>query len=170
MGPTSPGLRSNASGKSEALTKPHQTSEVWSDSPRGHEPPQTRLGRGVAPQSPLRSPDCSARSFEAPPCMTTPSDLDPVLSPHEDEKRRVTTETDPEPKHQVRCRFRSPSLVTEAARFTLSRWRHGFKSRWDYFQGLIRTRREKRGAKTSGNSPLGRSSGPSRRRPRAPPD
>jgi len=37
MEPTNPGLRSNASGAIGGADKPHQASEVLSDSPRGHD-------------------------------------------------------------------------------------------------------------------------------------
>jgi hypothetical protein len=57
---------------------------------------------------------------------------DPVSIPHDIEKRRVTTGTDPEPDPQVNGLIPLPPQVTGSARPNLSRWRHGFKSRWDY--------------------------------------
>jgi hypothetical protein len=55
-----------------------------------------------------------------------------VSIPHDIEKRRVTTGTDPEPDPQVNGLIPLPPQVTGSARPNLSRWRHGFKSRWDY--------------------------------------
>jgi hypothetical protein len=53
----------------------------------------------------------------------------------------VTTESNPELKPQVSGRFRPGAQFTKSSRVTLSRWRHGFKSRWDY------------GAKHAGHGP-----------------
>src|SRR6266545_3363804 len=71
----------------------------------------------------------SARSWSLP-CMTALTAWSFI--PRDNEKRGVPTQTDPEPKHEVSAPSRSPPLVRESAGFTLSRWRHGFKSRWDY--------------------------------------
>src|SRR6266511_2412779 len=63
---------------------------------------------------------------------SAPPPSDPVSIPQDIEKRGVTTGTDPEPYPQVNGPFRPPLQVMEPARLNLSRWRHGFKSRWDY--------------------------------------
>src|SRR6266540_3822106 len=83
----------------------------------------------------------SARSWSLP-CMTALTAWSFI--PRDNEKRGVPTQTDPEPKHEVSAPSRSPPLVRESAGFTLSRWRHGFKSRWDYqsVQNPNRVRRE----------------------------
>ena len=52
--------------------------------------------------------------------------------PHDIEKRRVTTGTDPEPNPQVNSLISLPPQVTGSAQLNLSRWRHGFEPRWDY--------------------------------------
>jgi hypothetical protein len=57
---------------------------------------------------------------------------DPAHIPHDDEERGVATGGNPEPKPQVNDRFRPGPQVARSAWTTLSRWRHGFKSRWDY--------------------------------------
>jgi hypothetical protein len=57
---------------------------------------------------------------------------DPANIPHDDEKQGVATRGNPEPKEQVRGRFRDSPQVARTARPTLSRWRHGFEPRWDY--------------------------------------
>ena len=57
---------------------------------------------------------------------------DPVFIPHDVEKRGVLTGIDPEPDSQVSDPFPPPPQVTDSARLTLSRWRHGFEPRWDY--------------------------------------
>jgi hypothetical protein len=56
----------------------------------------------------------------------------PVSIPHVIEKRGVTTGIDPEPNRQVDGLIPLPPQVTRSARLNLSRWRHGFKSRWEY--------------------------------------
>jgi hypothetical protein len=58
--------------------------------------------------------------------------LNPVFIPHDIEDRGVTTGTDKEHNAHVTGAIRVLPQVTEYARPTLSRWRHGFKSRWDY--------------------------------------
>ena len=63
---------------------------------------------------------------------SAPPPFDPVSIPHDIEKRGVTTGTDPEPDPQVNGLFVPPLHVSGSAGLNLSRWRHGFKSRWDY--------------------------------------
>jgi hypothetical protein len=58
--------------------------------------------------------------------------FDPALIPHDIEKRWVTTQIDPEPKHQVRAGFLASAAGRGIGLTTLSRWRHGFEPRWDY--------------------------------------
>ena len=58
----------------------------------------------------------------------------PVSIPHDIENRGVATGIDWELNPHVRGLFPPPPQVTELARVNLSRWRHGFKSRWDYKQ------------------------------------
>jgi hypothetical protein len=57
---------------------------------------------------------------------------DPVLIPHDVEKRGVLTRIDPESNSQVSAPFPPPPQITDSARLNLSRWRHGFEPRWDY--------------------------------------
>jgi hypothetical protein len=61
-----------------------------------------------------------------------PTPGDPVFIPHAVEKRGVRTRIDREVNPQFIGPFPPPPQVTESARFTLSRWRHGFEPRWDY--------------------------------------
>src|SRR6266545_574254 len=56
----------------------------------------------------------------------------------------------PEPKHQVRPISSASVAGPRIGLFTLSRWRYGFKSRWDYFQRLIRTRAREEGREDLG--------------------
>src|SRR6266508_2340570 len=69
---------------------------------------------------------------------SAPPPSDPVSIPQDIEKRGVTTGTDPEPYPQVNGPFRPPLQVMEPARLNLSRWRHGFKSRWDFRLARLR--------------------------------
>jgi hypothetical protein len=62
--------------------------------------------------------------------LTTPGD--PENIPHDDEERGATTTSNPEPKPHVSGHVRPEPQVTDSARTTLSRWRHGFEPRWDY--------------------------------------
>jgi hypothetical protein len=57
---------------------------------------------------------------------------DPVNILHDIEDRGVATGIDQELMPQVSGPIPPAPLVTEPARLNLSRWRHGFKSRWDY--------------------------------------
>jgi PAS domain-containing protein len=52
--------------------------------------------------------------------------------PHDIENRGVGTGIDQELTPQVSSPPPPPPQVTKSARANLSRWRHGFKSRWDY--------------------------------------
>src|SRR6266508_2869524 len=61
-----------------------------------------------------------------------PHATDPVNIPHDVENRRVATRFDQELNPQISGPSRVPPQVTESARLNLSRWRHGFESRWDY--------------------------------------
>jgi hypothetical protein len=64
---------------------------------------------------------------------TLPRPRDPVSIPHDVENRGVATGIDGELIAQVSSSlFPPPPQVTGSARLNLSRWRHGFKSRWDY--------------------------------------
>ena len=63
---------------------------------------------------------------------SAPPPFDPVSIPHDIEKRGVATGIDQERNPQVSGPIPPPPQVTEPARLNLSRWRHGFKSRWDY--------------------------------------
>ncbi len=58
----------------------------------------------------------------------------PVSIPHDDENRGAVTGIDQEPDPQGSDTFLPPPQVTDSARSTLSRWRHGFEPRWDYEQ------------------------------------
>jgi hypothetical protein len=85
-----------------------------------------------------------------------PQRLDPALIPHEDEKRRVTTQINQEPKHQVSAQsFGITRRSWRSARVTLSRWRLGFKS--------VRTTCSARvlGWSTDPHPPVGSDIGPS---------
>ncbi len=66
--------------------------------------------------------------------MVSPSQPpgDPEDIPHDDEERGAATTSNPEPKPQVSGHVRPEPQVTDSARTTLSRWRHGFEPRWDY--------------------------------------
>jgi hypothetical protein len=57
---------------------------------------------------------------------------DPENIPHDDEERGAATTSNPETETQVSGHVRPELLVTDSARTTLSRWRHGFEPRWDY--------------------------------------
>ena len=56
----------------------------------------------------------------------------PYLSRMTSKTEGVATGIDWELSPHVRGLFPPPPQVTELARVNLSRWRHGFKSRWDY--------------------------------------
>jgi hypothetical protein len=58
----------------------------------------------------------------------------PVSISHDIENRAVATRIDQERSPQVSGACQRSPQVTESARLNLSRWRHGFKSRWDYKQ------------------------------------
>jgi hypothetical protein len=57
---------------------------------------------------------------------------DPENIPHDDEERGAATTSNPETETQVSGHVRPELLVTDSARTTLSRWRHGFEPRWDF--------------------------------------
>jgi hypothetical protein len=57
---------------------------------------------------------------------------DPVSIPHDIENRGVATGIDQELNPQLSVAFPPRPQVRGMARVNLSRWRHGFKSRWDY--------------------------------------
>ncbi len=56
----------------------------------------------------------------------------PHFVPRTTGRRQETAGTSEQLNWQVSCQIRAFSLVPEMAPRTLSRWRHGFKSRWDY--------------------------------------
>lgn len=64
--------------------------------------------------------------------MQSPRLSDPVNIPHDDEERGVATGGNRQRKPQVSGHLRVPPQVARTAWTTLSRWRHGFESRWDY--------------------------------------
>jgi hypothetical protein len=64
----------------------------------------------------------------------------PAFVPRTTGKRQETTRTAGVKNRQVRQRIRLASLVARSGSRTLSRWRHGFKSRWYYNPGLRRSR------------------------------
>ena len=61
-----------------------------------------------------------------------PSPRDPVNIPQDIENRPVATGIDQETESSGQRPFSGSPQVTGSARLNLSRWRHGFKSRWDY--------------------------------------
>ncbi len=83
--------------------------------------------RSVAEVIRTFSPKSYGRVVVAP-----PQPRDPVSIPHDVKNRGVGTGIDQELNPQVSRPLRVPPQVTESARLNLSRWRHGFKSRWDY--------------------------------------
>jgi hypothetical protein len=60
--------------------------------------------------------------------------LIPYLSRMTSETEGVATGNDRKLNPQVSVPFPPLALVTDSARTTLSRWRHGFEPRWDYKQ------------------------------------
>jgi hypothetical protein len=62
-----------------------------------------------------------------------PHAVDPVSIPHDIENRGVTTGTT-EPNPQVNAPYSASAAGHAIDRLNLSRWRHGFKSRWDYWR------------------------------------
>ncbi len=63
----------------------------------------------------------------------------PVSIPHDIENRGVATGNDRGLNPQIRSLFPPPPQVTGSATLNLSRWRHGFKSRWDYQRKRVST-------------------------------
>ena len=61
-----------------------------------------------------------------------PHAVNPVSIPHEVENQGVATGIDRKLNPPVNAPIRAPPQVTDSTRTTLSRWRHGFESRWDY--------------------------------------
>jgi hypothetical protein len=84
---------------------------------------------------------------------------DPENIPHDDEERGAATTSNPETETQVSGHVRPELLVTDSARTTLSRWRHGFETRWDYErnpgQGSIVGIRGAKAERTGGDIPAG---------------
>jgi hypothetical protein len=56
----------------------------------------------------------------------------PAQIPHDDGKPRETSGAAGQSKEQVTPPFPAAPQVTDLALVTLSRWRYGFESRWDY--------------------------------------
>jgi len=115
--------------------------------PRGwrgvHSPPHAR-------PSPVRAPGSSAGSARSvhtmPPDHKSGRRLGGCLWPVPRSSRirpandRETSRNDGNSRAtnaDVRRQIRASSQVAREAPRTLSRWRHGFKSRWDYFQGPL---------------------------------
>jgi hypothetical protein len=98
------------------------------------------LARSPAPQSTFTEAHRRARlggtvtdrtNHHAVSAAAVPRAVDPVSIPHENEKRRVATGTNPEPNPQVDGLFVPSPQVTESSGST-SQGGDGFKSRWDY--------------------------------------
>jgi hypothetical protein len=118
-----------------------QTEQTWL---------RIRLRRSRQPRSPgsVRGPPW-ADAFHrgpVPPYLhrtsspATPTRRRPAFVPRTTGRRQETTRSAGATNRQVRRHIRLSSLVAKSGSRTLSRWSHRFEPRWDYFQGLIRTR------------------------------
>ena len=89
---------------------------------------ESRGGRGPVPSSLIFAPTPTdpqpnlPRLGEASRAASLRSD--PVQIPHDVEKRRATTQTNPELKQQVTAQLPAAPQVTDLVLVTLSRWRH----------------------------------------------
>jgi hypothetical protein len=95
----------------------------------------SRYACGCAMSAPEREPSLAIRTLG--PKNTLGGDTfapssDPVSIPHAIENRGVATRIERNWNPQVGGAFQRLPQVTGSARLNLSRWRHGFKSRWDY--------------------------------------
>ena len=130
---------------------PKAPDRVWRPSDRSSSRPSSGLGcprasktwsvlgrgrRRTARAERLRVTEIRLRFFE----VFDPPRLRPAFVPRTTGRRQETTGAAGASKPQVRRRIRASPLVAKSGSRTLSRWRHGIRSRWDY-QGKRRSRR-----------------------------